>query len=198
MTAAAADVTVLIPTIPVRSAFLERALASVAAQTLMPSILVQTDWDHDGSAVTRNKALARIDTPWTLCLDDDDVLMPWAVQVLTEAQEATGADVVSGGAWIPQRPDHAEPGPVPAPGWIDPETVTARSVLTVTSLVRTDLAQSCGGFEFKADPSNGMRLDDFGFYTRLAAHGAKFYRVPETIFIWNVHGKNTSGRPDRW
>jgi glycosyltransferase involved in cell wall biosynthesis len=177
---------------------LQRAVASVAAQTVPAGLLIETDPGRTGSAATRNRALARASADFILCLDDDDLLMPNAVQVLLEAQAETGADVVSGAAWIPQRPGHREPVATPSPGWIAPEAVTARSVLHVSSLVRTSLAREAGGFQFRSDPGTGMLLDDYGFYLALAEAGARFWRVPETVLIWNVHGKNTSGKPSNW
>lgn len=192
------NVAVVIPTIPPRAAMLERAVASVVAQTVPAAVLIEPDTGRTGSAATRNRALARVVTDAVLFLDDDDVLMPNAVQVLTEAQQETGADVVSGAAWIPQRPGHREPVTTPPPGWIAPEAVTARSVLHVSSLVRTSLACQAGGFQFRQDPGTGMMLDDYGWYCALAEAGATFWRVPETVLIWNVHGKNTSGSAANW
>lgn len=191
------SVTVVVPTIPPRAAMLQRAVASVTAQTVRVDLEVEPDPGRAGSAAARNRALARVETDWVLFLDDDDQLMPNAVQVLTEAQAATGADVVSGGAWIPQSPGHGEPVQPPPPGWIDAGVVMARSVLHVTSLVRTRLAQTAG-FTRAHDPGTGADLDDYGFYRSLAAAGASFWRVPETVLIWHVHGANTSGRGDRW
>lgn len=193
------NVTIVIPTIPPRSGFLlDRAVSSAEWQTVPTTVIVEEDSGRTGSAATRNRALAKVQTDWVLCLDDDDELMPNAVQVLTEAQAETGADVVSGAAWIPQRAGHAEPVTAPAPGWIAPEAVTARSVLHVSSLVRTELARKAGGFSFRRDPGTGMMLDDYGLYCALAEAGAAFWRVPETTLIWNVHGKNTSGSAARW
>lgn len=199
----APTVTVIIPTIPPRGNrcsgpwMLERATQSVYAQTTPVALLVEEDPGRTGSAATRNRALARVETPWLLCLDDDDQLTPHAVQLLAEAQQATGADVTSGGAWIPQRPGHREPA-APEPGWVDTETITARSVLHVTSLVRTGLAREAAGFEFRRDPGTGMMLDDYGLYCNLAAAGARFWRIPETVLIWHHHDGNTSGQPGRW
>ena len=174
---------------------LDRAVASVEAQTTRPAaLLLEPDLNREGSAATRNRALAKITTGWVLWLDSDDQLMPWAVQVLTEAQAATGADVVSGGAWIPELPDHREPVPVPKPGWIAPKTVTARSVLHVTSLIRTELLREAGGFQFRRCPVSNMMLDDYGAYAAMAERGATFWRIPETVLIWHWHGKNTSGK----
>jgi Glycosyl transferase family 2 len=182
-----------------RNGMLDRAVASAEAQTTRPAaLLLEPDLNREGSAATRNRALAKVGTEWVLWLDSDDQLMPWAVQVLTEAQAATGADVVSGGAWIPQAPDHREPVQVPEPGWISPETVTARSVLHVTSLIRTDLLREAGGFQFRRCPVSNMMLDDYGAYASMAEHGATFWRVPETVLIWHHHPGNTSGRPDRY
>ena len=193
------SVTVAIPYHEPRklNGMLSRAVASAEAQTLRPLVLLEPDPDRTGSAATRNRALARVETDWVLWLDSDDQLMPNAVQVLTEAQEATGADVISGGAWL-TTPPHREPVEVPAPGWIPPETVTARSVLHVTSLVRVSLAREAGGFQFRKDPGSSMTLDDFGFYASMAEHGATFWRVPETVLIWHMHDAHTSGRADRW
>jgi glycosyltransferase involved in cell wall biosynthesis len=179
-----------------RNGMLDRAIASVEAQTSRPArLLLELDMNREGSAATRNRALNKVATEWVLWLDSDDQLMPNAVQVLLEAQAETGADVVSGAAWIPQRPGHREPVATPPPGWIAPETVTARSSLHVSSLVRTSLARQAGGFAFRQDPGTGMILDDYGFYCALAEAGATFFRVPETVLVWNVHGKNSSGRP---
>jgi glycosyltransferase involved in cell wall biosynthesis len=192
------SVTVIIPAIPPRAAMLERAVASAAAQTVPAAILIEPDPGRTGSAATRNRALTKAVTEWVLFLDDDDQLMPNAVQVLTEAQQETGADVVSGGAWIPQRAGHGEPVTPPGPGRIAPETVTARSVLHVSSLVRASLARQAGGFSFRRDPGTGMMLDDYGFYCALAEAAASFWRVPETVLIWHHHGANTSGNPAKW
>lgn len=190
-------VTVVIATIPPRVTLLERAVASVTAQTVPAGVLIEADSDRTGSAATRNRALEKVITERVLFLDDDDQLTPNAVQVLTEAQSETGADVVSGGAWIPQRPGHREPVQPPAPGWIPRETVMARSVLHVTSLVRASLARAAG-FRYERDPGTGMMLDDYGFYCALAEAGATFFRIPETVLIWNVHSGNTSGSPANW
>jgi GT2 family glycosyltransferase len=195
-----ADVTVATPHIPVRSGdMLGTSAASAMNQTLKPRWhRVEIDEDHTGSAATRNRLLAKVTTEWVLWLDDDDMLMPNAVQLLVEAQKRTGADVVSGAAWIPQTADHGEPVRTPTPGWIPPDFVQERSRLHVSSLMRAELVRQVGGFESRADPGTGMELDDYGLYWKLAEHGATFYRIPETVLIWNVHGANTSGRGDGW
>lgn len=59
-------VTAVIPSIPPRVKMLRRALASVLTQTRAPdAISVAIDHDHEGSAATRNRALAAADTEWS-------------------------------------------------------------------------------------------------------------------------------------
>lgn len=194
-----ADVTVVIPTIAPRHEMFQRAVDSVRQQTLAPKMgVAEFDADRTGSAATRNRALAKVETEFVLWLDDDDQLMPHAVQLLVEAQQATGADVVSGAAWIPQLAGHAEPTKPTPPGWVPAEVVQERSRLTVTALMRTELVRAVGGFERRRCPATDMELDDYGLYWKLAEAGATFWRIPETVFVWNVHGANTSGRGDRW
>src|SRR3546814_2126901 len=67
------EITVVIPTIPQRKVMLSRAMRSVMAQTLPArAVIVQADNDKEGSAVTRNRALEAVRTPWVAFLDDDD------------------------------------------------------------------------------------------------------------------------------
>ena len=89
------SVTVVIPTIPPRAGLrLDRAVSSAEWQTVPTAVIVEEDAGRTGSAATRNRALARVRTDWLLCLDDDDELMPNAVQVLTEAQAVATWDAV--------------------------------------------------------------------------------------------------------
>lgn len=188
-------ITVVIPTIPPRADLLLRALDAVRWQTLPAAdVIVEPDPDHTGSAATCNRGLTRVTTDWVLFAADDDQLMPHALQLLAEAEQRTGADVVSGPAWIPQIAGHQEPtDPLPA-GPIAPEVVMERSRLTGTSLLRTSLVREVGGYEFRLDPGSRSEQDDYGLYYKLAVAGATFYRIPDYTFIWNVNGRNTSGR----
>jgi GT2 family glycosyltransferase len=190
------DITVVIPTIPPRADLLPRAVASVHAQTYPASALVLVaDPDHTGSAATCNRGLADVHTSWVLFLADDDQLMPTALQLLAEAQQQSGADVIAGPAWIPQRPGHqVDPANPLPPGPIPASVVTERSRLTGTSLMRTEQVRQVGGFEFRRDPSTGADCDDYGLYCKLAAVGATFWLIPETILIWHINGHNTGGR----
>lgn len=199
-------ITVIIPTIPPRAHLLQRAIASVYRQTLPPhSTIIQTDLNREGSAATRNRALAAVQTEWVAFLDDDDEFLPHHLARLTEEANVTEADVIyplpkvvgPNGREIPRLFEYGG-GPT-----FDGPRLERQSYITVSSLVRTDLARKVGGFEF-VQSSNGLN-DDHGFYLRLYHAGAVFAHVHEPTFIWHHHGHgqpgiegNTSGQPDRW
>lgn len=191
------DVTVCIPTIPQRKTKLRRALMSVMAQTFpVSAVSIAVDVSGKGSAHTRNRALAAVQTEWVAFLDDDDQLLPAGLAALVRGQGESNADVVYG---LPRildsqgnvRPRFFEAG---GPDVFDPHLLIEKSYIPVVSLVRTHMAQHAG-FEFASD-GNGS-YDDWGFYKGLLAYGADFYHINQETFLWNIDGGNTSGKPDR-
>jgi glycosyltransferase involved in cell wall biosynthesis len=192
-------ITVAIPTIPQRKNKLRKAVSSVLAQTYPASaISIAVDLDREGSAKTRNRALEAVQTEWVAFLDDDDQLLPHHLDLLITAAYNEEADVVYGlprvvgtnGIILPRRLEFGGP-PI-----FDPALLERRSYITVSSLVRTELAKEVGGFEFFTDETGGS-YDDHGFYRRLLHAGAKFHHVHQETFIWNHDGGNTSGRSDK-
>lgn len=193
------DITVAIPTIPSRSGRLRQAISSVAIQTQPARALsIAVDTTKDGSAATRNRALNAVQTEWVAFLDDDDQFLPNHLELLARGAEKTGADVVYG---LPRVLD-ANKNVVPrhwtwgGPEVFSPDILRVQSYITVSSLVRTELAQQVGGFEFHRS-ANGQYNDDHGFYVRLLDAGADFHHIHTETFLWNHHGGNTSGRPDK-
>lgn len=194
------NITVAIPTIPQRKNKLRKAISSVMMQTVpATAISVAVDLERAGSAHTRNRALNAVCTPWTAFLDDDDQFLAHHLQTLSEAALRTGADVVYGlprvvkadGTILPRRFEFG------GPEVFDPDLLQTRSYITVSSLVRTELAQDVGGFEFRKDVQTGQDNDDHGFYVRMLEAGATFHHVHQETFIWNHDGGNTSGQPTR-
>lgn len=193
------DVTIIIPHIPARPNALSHAVKSAAVQTVRPTdIIIATDTQREGSAVTRNRALDRATTTWVAFLDDDDLLLPNHLEVLLKNAEDTDADVSYAGCRVldPMRRDvpvHEDWGRFGRE--FDPDLLRQKSYLPVTSLVRTELAQRA-----RFGPPAGVitDYDDWGFYVRLLDLGAKFSHIPEVTWVWNHNGRNTSGRPDRW
>jgi glycosyltransferase involved in cell wall biosynthesis len=190
------DISVVIATIPIRAKMLRKALASVVLQTLQPAaIIVEYDHEHTGAAATKNRGLARVSSEWVAFLDDDDQFKPEHLEKLHEAQLDSGADVVYSMPYIPQAPGGIDPsGMRGAP--FDPDELRRRSYIQTTSLVRTKLIQSTGGFQL---PKHAVSdYDDWGCWLALLDAGATFFHLPEQTFIWEHWGGNTSGRPDRW
>lgn len=192
------DVTVVIPHISERAHELVRAVHSVSKQTMAPyDIIISTDAGSLGSAHTRNRALDKVTTEWVAFLDDDDEFLPNHLETLLTYVEKNNYDVdvvypgcrvinPALGGIIPLRDEW---GRFNKP--FDANLLRNMSYIPVTSLVRTHLAQLA---QFgPPDHDLSSFYDDWGFYLRLLEHGARFIHVPEVTWIWNHHGKNTSG-----
>jgi glycosyltransferase involved in cell wall biosynthesis len=194
------DVTVVIATIPPRVKMLRRAVWSVLQQTLAPdAIIIERDPDHTGAAATKNRGLAKVATEWVAFLDDDDLFLPEHLAKLKARAVGAGADVVysiptvPGSNFVATEPQYGKP--------FDPDVLRERSYIQTTSLVRTKLMQSTGGFQCPP----GSDYDDYGAWLALLDVGARFVHLPESTFIWTHWGYgqpgvpgNTSGLATRW
>lgn len=191
------SVTVVIPHIPIRDTMLPRALKSVFSQTQPADVVtVITDVRHEGSAATRNRALAGVTTEWIAFLDDDDEWYPQHLKSLLAAARSTGADVIypgcdvqRDGQLIPRQEEWGRYGQS-----FDADLLRRRSYIPVTSLVRTELVRKTRGFE----PPPESQYDDWGFYLQLLDVGARFYHLPRVTWRWHHGDHNTSGQGDRW
>lgn len=185
------DVTVCIPTIPPRaSTMLPQAIASVMAQTYpIDALAIAQDTDHDGAWKTRQRAVDMAFTEWIAFLDDDDMFKTMHVEHLLRCALNTKADFVFsywdlsitydvlghfGKEFDPANPHHT----------------------TMTVLVKRELAQSV---RFTPrEPQHEVGGEDWRFILGCVAAGAHIVHLPEQTWIWRHHGKNTSGREDRW
>lgn len=192
-------VTVVIPSIPTRAGngLLDRALASVKAQTSRPAeVIVEFDDDRLGAAVTRDRGLRRVKTPYVAFLDDDDEFKDHHVASLLLYAQAHDADYVYPwydvvGGTDPMSQFEGLP-------WDDAQPHQT----TITTLVRTELAQAVGfGGEPEPDPNGGGVLvggEDYRFTLDCMEKGAKIVHLSRRTWRWHHHGANTSGLPDRW
>lgn len=197
------DITVVIPTIPPRAAMLDRALASVHAQTLpAAAVVVETDTGREGAPAVRDRGLARVETDLVAFLDDDDALQPWHLARLAACLDDTGADLVYPWYTVVGGTDpHAQWEGVP---WDD---ATPHQV-PVTFLARTEVIRTAGGFSYAWDPSQGADPgvdaygnragEDYRLILRLVAAGARIVHHPERTWLWYHHGANSMGLPSRW
>jgi glycosyltransferase involved in cell wall biosynthesis len=179
----------------VKSGLLQRAINSVLTQTHIPdAIAVAIDHYHQGAAVTRNRALFMANTEWIVFLDSDDILYSNYMFKVFSHQVATGADVV----WPWFDVDGAgDPFPMHFNRQWDPE---APHIFPITTLVRRELAVAVGGFPEDPPVSKICAGEDFPFWKKLSAAGAKFSHLPERLWQWNHRpaGGNTSGLGSRW
>lgn len=192
------DITVCIPTIPERRTKLRRAIGTVFNQTTPARALaIETDLYADGAPIIRDRALRTVKTPWVAFLDDDDQFLPVHLETLIRAAMWYEADYVYSWYHIVQGDGITIwPGDVlPHFGKkFDPDHPTQT---TITTLVRTELAQEVG---FRAPP-DGATIDgerygeDFQFTIECIKAGGKIVHVPRRTWLWHHHGANTSGRP---
>lgn len=184
------DITVVIPSIPARTVFLQRAFYSALNQTLKPdAISVAFDLAARGAASTRQEALNRANSKWVAFLDDDDEFLPEHLGTLYDTAMSTQADYVY--SWFTD----TRPDPIGTFGKpFDPKNPTQT---TITTLVRTDLAKEIGFKDSEEGKTiNGERWgEDFQFTLDCVAAGAKIVHVPARTWVWHWHGGNTNGRP---
>lgn len=189
-------ITVVIPTHParIRNGMTKRALGSVLGQTLpAAAVIVEQDLDRAGAAATRDRGLRKVTTEWTAFLDSDDQLKPNHLAELMACANTANADYVY--AWY-------EPvgfGSDPLPHFGKPFDPANPTQTTITILARTELAQAVG---FREPPPGatigGERYgEDFQFTIECIAAGAHIVHHPKRTWLWNYHGRNTSGQPNR-
>lgn len=197
-------ITALIPTIPPRRlSLLPKAITSVLAQTYPISALtVVTDLRREGAALTRNRAVLSVRTPWIAWLDDDDEWYPQHVERLIACAAATHADYVYSYWDTTITPNYfGDPAKLHPPTEhyghygreFDPANPTDT---TSTILVRTELACLV-----PYRPWNGtdtVSNEDHWFMIGCRDAGAKIVHLPEQTWRWGHHPGNTAGRPDRW
>lgn len=198
-------VAAVIPTIPPRRHYLNRALSSVKAQTRpADQIVVRQDVDVIGAAQNRNKALEQVECEWTAFLDDDDMWHPWHLDHLLHHQQETGADLVypwfdgiNSDSILYTVHNGQDVTPYRQPfGAEQAEALYTRNWIPVTVLVRTSLITEVGGFEPPpwANPDGSNPCEDWGCWLKLLDAGARFSHLPEITWRWVGHARHTSGR----
>lgn len=189
-------ISVLIPTIPERSLLLQRAVASVMAQTLLPDeICIAVARPDEPAWSTRQRALAMATSTHIACLDDDDEFLPHHLEACARHAAATDADMVF--PWFVT--DHCSdpfPGEFGAP-W-DPDH--PRQTTTVI-FARRHAINDVGGYRFvdgdRHDDGGNRAGEDFDLVKRLNAGGHRIVHLPERTWIWWHWAGNTSGLPER-
>ena len=197
------SIAVLTPTLPSRGEMLAEAIASVNAQTVQPvAHLIGVDHEEIGIGWMLNRLAAAADTNWLARLDDDDLLDPNHLEMLSS--RAADADVVYSWCRVAPRMNGAvEPKPpaVLGPGkWIpnqdfDAERLRAGNYIPATTLVRKSLWTEIGGWQRAGygvgeSPASAHGTEDWDFWLRALDAGARFACVPEITWTYRYHGDN--------
>lgn len=185
-------ITVVIPTIPPREHMLREAISSVTSQTMPCNSLVMLDVEHAGAPATRDKGLRLVETPWVAFLDDDDLFKPYHLEHLLAHAYQTDADYVF--SWFETLPNGSDPFPssshYEAP-W-DPENPRQT---TITTLVRTELAQEVGFLGDRTDTGDGMTAGEDWAFTLGCNRLGKISHLVEKTWYWRHWGFGGPGRP---
>jgi glycosyltransferase involved in cell wall biosynthesis len=207
-------VTVVIPTIPPREHLLDRAVASVQAQTRKAdTVMVSLDAEGLGAGPNRNRAWKLATTDYVAFLDDDDEFLPNHLALCMSAAKATGADVIY--PWFelvgwdeatPERPDPLATmhnRQLVHPLGVSFGAEQARHLrnhawIPATIVIRRTMLEKVGGYPAPNTPEwheyNGC--EDWVLLLRALDAGAKFHHVPYRT--WRCHhGNGTAGRPWR-
>lgn len=203
------DVTVVIPSLPVRADRLLTAIESVTSQQRpAEAIVVQFDASREGAATTRNKALEKVNTTWVAFLDDDDIFYPNHLKVCLDAAEESGADLIYPYSDFTGRTDPlmvmsngvmVNPFGIPFGPEQEAHLRNRGNFIPVTTLVKTDLVKQVGGFpqQWGFAAKTCQDCEDYGLLLALLDAGARFHHAPHVTWRYNFWSGNTGGRPAR-
>lgn len=185
-----ADLTVIIPTIPEREALFAQALASVKAQTEPCEYITAVDAQHHGPVATVNSLGACVATEWLFRLDDDDLLDPDHVKVLSHWL-TDDADIVY--TWCRVEGEgHAErqwqvqwqaeicvedDGPDWGGSW---DALHEHNWIPCSAAIRTDLWHDLGGLR-------DVDEEDWDFWKRALDAGATFKLIPAVTWTYRLN-----------
>lgn len=170
---------------------LNRALHSVSAQIALPAAVeIAVDLHKEGAAKTRQRGLEAVRTPWVAFLDSDDIFKPNHLEALLRHAKETGADFVY--SWFEMMGGR---DPFPVTHFTNDFDPTNPIETTVTTLVRTGLAQAVGFQPLNRGEINSG--EDRFFTLGCLEAGAFISHLKEKTWYWTHHGGNTSGLPTK-
>jgi len=171
-----------------RNGLLNRALASVAAQTLQPhAVIVVNDEARLGAGATRRELLNMVRTEWIAWIDSDDEWDPVHLEKLHKVALETGAVYVY--SWFNSPYD-------PLGHFGLPFNPCTPHHTTMNVLVRTDIAQEVG---FNDNADGPYANEDWGFITGVAKlaceRGLAMTHLAERTWTYHMGHGNSSGQP---
>lgn len=173
------NVAVITPSLPTRATLLAEAIESVSIQTAPPHRhLIEIDHRREGSAVLRNRmADAAWESDWLAFLDDDDVLYPQHLELLSETALVTRSDIVYSFCDVQGR-DGWTPNRI-----FDAAALRVGNYIPVTVLVRRSSFQAAGGFPQRAEHG----WEDWALWLKLLDTGCRFACHPHPTWLYRLH-----------
>ena len=191
-------VTVIVPVAETHLKYLPEALRSLTNQTVQvhktivvndsgkslrinAGTTVMNTRGKQGAAVARNLALERVNTPFVVFLDADDLMVNTAIETMLRAYASyREACYVYGDAW--QTNGDGKVGYYVAPTYDRQLLIGERNIHNVTALVPTSIARKVGGFD---EVIRGW--EDWDFYIRLALAGYCGVKVPAPFILYRLN-----------
>jgi glycosyltransferase involved in cell wall biosynthesis len=174
------------------------AMESVAAQTHpAAAVSVAVDVDRQGAAPTRQRALEAVQTPWVAFLDSDDLFLPRHLELLSKHAQDTAADFVYSWFQVLTKDGRVIDDPIfPITHYLNPFDPDDPIETTITTLVRTELAQQVGfvALDRGHDVNSG---EDRRFTLECMKAGASISHLVRRTWLYRHHGQNTSGLPTK-
>jgi len=173
------DVTVVTPTIPVRSKMLSECMLSVANQTVTPKAhLISVDFERIGAARVLNKMISAVTTEWIAPLADDDLFYPNYLERLLD--EAGDADMIYPWTEVVGTRNGWNPN-----SYLDLERLKSNNYIPATVLMRKSAWEDVGGYP-------EVVCEDHALWLKLMEHGKVIKCLPEILWQYRFHGRNIS------
>jgi glycosyltransferase involved in cell wall biosynthesis len=164
--------------IPSRPGKLAEAMESVRRQTLQPDEhLVAVDHARRGTARVLTQLALAARNEWVATLDDDDLW--YADHLATLAANSADADIVYSWCHVEGRPGfedylHRE---------FDAAALCEANYIPNVALIRRELVADLGGWRYGV----ANDFEDYDFWLRALAAGARFVCVPEVTWRYRLH-----------
>lgn len=158
---------------PYHQDWIERARATVEAQTILCDHIVVYDWNRRGAGWARNEGLRRVETPFVSFLDCDDTLEPTFTEDCLTAYDGKHYVYTD---WVT---DHTVEAP-------DCAWKGDGGAHIITTLLPTAWVKYVGGFDEQLRAG-----EDTEFWWKLTRAGLCGKRLPKALFHYGAGGKRS-------
>ena len=155
-----------------------------------------THQENRGQAAARNQAMDAARGTWLAFLDQDDIWMADKLEKQLSIAHRYSCDVVFSDGFTfeadkvsdESRPFNTIVGKFDGPTMFE-LLFQSNRIPVLSALVRTAVLQSVGRLE---ESSAIQNCDDYDMWLRLAAHGARFYGMPDRLVRYRTHPTQAS------